>query len=76
MFVNSKNSKSYDPRRLLLNLLNKINLKRRNKYVVLLSLAKRRNKYVVLLSLAIYCTWKDIKTSYKNIILNITSGME
>ena len=63
MFVNSKNSKSYDPRRLLLNLLNKINL-------------KRRNKYVVLLSLAIYCTWKDIKTSYKNIILNITSGME
>ena len=31
--MNSKNSKTSDPHRLLLNLTNKINLRRSNKYV-------------------------------------------
>ena len=33
--MNSKNSKTSDPHRLLLNLNNKINLKRSDKYVIL-----------------------------------------
>ena len=33
IFMNTENSKTSDPRRLLLNLSNKINLKRREKYV-------------------------------------------
>ena len=33
MFMNSENSKSSDPHRLLLSLLDKINLKRSDKYV-------------------------------------------
>ena len=39
IFMNSENSKTYDPHRLLLNLLNKINLKRSDKYVDLSSLS-------------------------------------
>ena len=35
IFVNSKNSKTSDPHRLLLNLTDKMNLKRRDKYVAL-----------------------------------------
>ena len=35
IFVNSENIKISDPHRLLLNLSDKINLKRRNKYVAL-----------------------------------------
>ena len=33
VFVNSENDKTYDPHRLLLNLSDKINLKRSHKYV-------------------------------------------
>ena len=33
IFMNSENSKTSDPHRLLLNLTDKINLKRRDKYV-------------------------------------------
>ena len=51
--MNSKNSKTPDPLRLLLNLADKIDL-------------KRKNKYIALLSLTIYYTWKNIKKSYKN----------
>ena len=51
--MNSENSKTFDPHRLLLNLADKINL-------------KRSDKYVVLSNLSIYYTWKDIKKSYKN----------
>ena len=36
IFMNSENSKVSDPHRLLLNLADKINLKRSDKYVVLL----------------------------------------
>ena len=45
--------KTPDPYRLLLNLLSKVNL-------------KRSDKYVALSNLSIYCTWKNIKKSYKN----------
>ena len=53
IFMNSKNSKTSDPHRLLLNLTDKINL-------------KRSDEYVALLNLSIYYTWKNIKKSYKN----------
>ena len=33
IFVNSENSKTFDPHRLLLNLTDKINSKRKDKYV-------------------------------------------
>ena len=48
VFMNSKNSETSDPHRLLLNLTEKINL-------------QRSNKYVALSNLSIYYTWKDIK---------------
>ena len=51
--MNSKNSKTSHPHRLLLNLTEKINL-------------KRRDKYVALSNLSIYYTWKNIKKLYKN----------
>ena len=51
--MNSGNSKTPDPHILLLNLSSKINL-------------KRTDKYVALSNLSIYCTWKNIKRSYKN----------
>ena len=51
--MNSKNGKISDPDRLLLNLTDKIDL-------------RRRNNYVALSNLRIYYTWKNIKKSYKN----------
>ena len=51
--MNSKNSKTSDPHRLLLNLSGKINL-------------KRRDKFVNLSNLNICYTWKNIKMSYKS----------
>ena len=51
--MKSKNSKASDPHRLLLNLTDKINL-------------LRSDKYAVLSNLSIYYTWKNIKKSYKN----------
>ena len=39
IFMNSKNSKMSDPHRLLLNLTDKINLKRSDKYVALSNLS-------------------------------------
>ena len=53
IFMNSENSKTSDLLRLLLNLSDKINL-------------KRSHKYVALSSLSIFYTWKNIKKSYKN----------
>ena len=53
VFMNSENSKTSDPYRLLLNLSDKINL-------------KRSDKYVALSNLSIYYTWKNIKKSYNN----------
>ena len=53
IFMNSKNSETSDPLRLLLNLRDKTNL-------------KRSDKYLALSNLSIYHTWKNIKNSYKN----------
>ena len=54
-YMNSENSKKSDLHRLLLNLLDKINL-------------KRSDKYVPLSNLGIYCTWKNIKKSHTKTI--------
>ena len=56
IFMNSKSSKTSDPHRLLFNLTDKINL-------------KRKDKYVVLSNFRIYCTWKIIKSYIRTMIL-------
>ena len=53
IFINSENSKASDLHRLLLNLTDRIHL-------------KRNDKYVALSNLSIYYTWKNIKKSHKN----------
>ena len=53
IFMNSKDSKTSDTHRLLLNLTDKIDL-------------RRKYKYIALSNLSIYYTWKNIKKSYKN----------
>ena len=60
IFMNSKNSGTSDSHRLLLNLTDKLNL-------------KRSDKYVALSNLSIYYTWKNIKKSYKNNKFKITA---
>ena len=45
IFINSKNSKTSDPNRLFLNVLEKLNL-------------RRSDNYVALSNLRIYYTWK------------------
>ena len=54
--MNSENSKTTDPHRLLFNLADKINL-------------NRSNNYVALSNLAFYCLWKNIKSHTK--IINL-----
>ena len=49
----SGNSKTYDPHRLLLNLSDKMNL-------------KRKDEYVAISSLSIYYTWNNIKKVIQN----------
>ena len=51
--MNSKNSKTSHPHRLLLNLTDEIDF-------------RRKDKYFALSNLSIYYTWKSIKKSYKN----------
>ena len=53
IFMNSENGKTSYPHKLLLNLLEKTNL-------------KRSEKYVALSNLSIYYTWKNIRKSCKN----------
>ena len=53
IFMNSENSETSDPHILLLNLTDKTNL-------------KRSDKYVALSNLSIYYKSKNIKKSYKN----------
>ena len=53
IFMNSENSKTFDPHRLLLNPLDKINV-------------KGSDKYVASSNLSIYYTWKNTKKSDKN----------
>ena len=52
-FMSSENSKTSDPHRLLLSLIEKVNL-------------KRSDKYVALSNFSIYYIWKNIKKSYRN----------
>ena len=51
--MNYRNSKTSDPDKLLLNLRDKVDL-------------RRKDKYIALSSLSIYYTRKNIKKSYKN----------
>ena len=48
--MNSENCRAYDPHRLLLNLTDKIDL-------------SRKDKYIALSNLSIYYTWKNVKKS-------------
>ena len=64
IFINSENSKTFDPYRLLPNLSGKRNL-------------MRSNKYITLSNLSIYYTWKKIKKSYKvNLKYQLRHGMK
>ena len=47
-FMDSQSSKTSDPHKLLLNLTDKIDL-------------RRKDKYIALSNLSIYYTWKNIK---------------
>ena len=58
--MNSKNSKTSNPERLLLNLSDKINL-------------KRSDKYIALSNLCISYTWKNVKRLHKNNKLKISA---
>ena len=60
IFTNSENSKTSDPYRLLVIFLNKINL-------------KRNDKYVALSNLIIYYTLENIKKSCKNNTFKIST---
>ena len=51
--MNSENSQTFDPHRLLLNLTDKIDL-------------RKKDKYIALSNLSIYYTWKNIKNVYQN----------
>ena len=53
IFMNSKKSKKSDTHRVLLKFTDKIDL-------------RRKDKYVALSNLSIYCIWKKIRKSYKN----------
>ena len=50
--MNSQDSETSGPHKLLINLTDKIGL-------------IRKDKYIALLNLSIYYTWKDIKKSYR-----------
>ena len=64
IFMNSENSKSSKPHVLILNLTDKIDL-------------RRGEKRVALSNLSIYYSWKSIKSSCNNKKLkNINSNME
>ena len=52
IFMNSKNSKTSDLQRLLLNLTDKTDL-------------RKKDKYITLLNVSIYYAWANMKTSYK-----------
>ena len=51
--MNTKNSKTSEPHRFKLDLTDKLNL-------------KNPNKNMALANLSIYCTWKNMKSEYKN----------
>ena len=53
IFMNFENSKTSDSHKLLFNLTDKIDL-------------RRKDKYIALSNISIYYIWKNIKKSYKN----------
>ena len=53
IFMNSENSKTSDPLRLLLNLTDKIDL-------------RKKDKYIALSNLSINYKWKNIEKYYNN----------
>ena len=53
IFVNSENSRTSKPHVSILKLINKLDL-------------RMGEKVIALSNLSIYCTWKDIKSSYNN----------
>ena len=60
VFRNSENSKTSDPHRLLLNLTDKINL-------------RRKDKYIALWNVSIYYTWRNARYSYTNNTFKISA---
>ena len=58
--MNSENSKTSESHRLLLNLTDKIDL-------------RRKDKYIALSNLSIYYAWKNVKRSYKNNIFKMSA---
>ena len=60
IFINSENSKTSDLHRLLLNLTDKIDL-------------RRKDKYIALSNLSIYHTLRNIKKSYENNTFKIST---
>ena len=63
IFMNSENNQTSDPHILKLNLTDKIDL-------------GRKEKYIALSSLSIYYTWNNIKSHIRIINLNISSDMK
>ena len=53
IFMNSENSKTFEPHVLILKLADKLDL-------------RRGEKIIALSNLSIYYTWKNIKSSYNN----------
>ena len=53
ILINSEISKTFDPHGLVLNLTDKVDL-------------RRKAKYIAISTLSIYYTWKNIKKVYKN----------
>ena len=53
IFMNSENSRTSKPHVSILKLINKLDL-------------RMGEKVIALSNLSIYCTWKDIKSSYNN----------
>ena len=59
-FLNSENSKTPKPHVLILKLTNKVDL-------------RIGKKVIALSNLSVYCTWKNIKSSYNNNEFKISS---
>ena len=58
IFMNTKNSKTNEPQKFVLNLSQRLDL-------------RSLNKHVTLQNLSIYYTWKNIRQQYKNNKLKI-----
>ena len=63
IFMNSENSKTFEPHVLMLKLTNKLDI-------------RIGEKIIALSNLSIYYTWKSIKSSYNNNNLKIYTNKE